>query len=304
MRASGTVSTTTHFAKRTDGGRLSSEIRRLSQPTVWLTFEPDPLTGIHNFTPSVIDEFQLILSEMKQWSGETQGINPSSPGYAVIQSSDPTYFSQGGDLSFFLECIRRRDARTLHGYSMRCLDVMMQWSAGFAADVHSISLVQGRALGGGFEMALSSDYIIAEEHSDFAFPEIMFGLFPCTGAMGLIASRCNAFVAERMMTRKRKPYSAQELLEIGLVDEICPTGEGEMAVERYIAEHARRRKSRMKIQQSRHRHSALSYQEGARIVDDWVETAMELNADEIRSLEMLIMMQRGGSLPEAPKRVA
>ncbi|MCF7222408.1 crotonase/enoyl-CoA hydratase family protein [Marilutibacter chinensis] len=304
MRVTASVSTPLQFAKSPDGGRLNSEIRRLSQPTVWLTFSPDPRTGIHNFTPSVVDEFQQILGEMKQWSGETQGINPSSPGYAVIQSSDPTYFSQGGDLSFFLDCIRRRDARTLHRYSMQCLNVMLQWSTGFVDDVHTISLVQGRALGGGFEMAISSDYVIAEEHSDFAFPEIMFGLFPCTGAMGLITSRCNAFVAERMMTRKRRPYSAQELFELGLVDEICPTGEGEIAVERHIAEHARRRKSRMKIQQSRHRHSALSREEGVRIVDDWVETAMELDADELRSLEMLIMMQRGGLLPEAPKQVA
>mgnify|MGYP002682632289 CR=1 FL=1 len=85
---------------------------------------------------------------------------------------------------------------------------------GLDAGAHSIALVQGDALGGGFEMALSTDYLIAEEHSSFGFPEIMFGLFPCTGAMGLLSARIGARKAERMMTNK-KIYSADELYDMG-----------------------------------------------------------------------------------------
>ena len=42
----------------------------------------------------------------------------------------------------------------------------------------TISLVQGDALGGGFESALSSDIIVAEESAQLGLPEILFNLFP------------------------------------------------------------------------------------------------------------------------------
>jgi len=147
-------------------------------------------------------------------------------------------------------------------------------------------------LGGGFEMALSTDYLIAEEQSSFGFPEIMFGLFPCTGAMGLLSDRIGARQAERMMTNKRI-YKARELHAMGLIDEICQAGEGELAVEQYIAEHSTRLKARLKVQASRYRHAPLNYEEGVRIVEDWVSTAMNLSPSEKRSLDMLLMMQQG-----------
>jgi DSF synthase len=127
----------------------------------------------------------------------------------------------------------------------------------------------------------------------------MFGLFPCTGAMGLLASRIGPHRAERMMTNK-KVYTAAELFEMGLVDEICPSGAGELAVERFVANHHQRLTARLKVQQSRCRHTQLDRAECVRIVDDWVETAMCLSADELRTMEMLIMMQaREAAAPSA-----
>ena len=46
----------------------------------------------------------------------------------------------------------------------------------------TISLVQGDALGGGFEAALCGDIIIAEKQARFGFPEVLFNLFPGMGA--------------------------------------------------------------------------------------------------------------------------
>ncbi len=152
-------------------------------------------------------------------------------------------------------------------------------------------------------MALSADYIFAEEQSTFGFPEIMFGLFPCTGAMGLLTRRIGAIQAERMMTNNRI-YTARELFEMGLVDEICPQGAGERAVEDYISRHAARQKSYLKVQQCRMRTAPLNYVEGMRIVEDWVELAMNLSGEEARALDMLIMMQEGGRQPQPTLRAA
>ncbi|MHC9085035.1 crotonase/enoyl-CoA hydratase family protein [Luteimonas sp. RIT-PG2_3] len=270
--------------------RVATQLRQLAERTLWVNFGPEPTTGVHNFTPDLLAEFQKLIGDMKIPAGAAGRGVGHPPPYAVIQSSHPTYFSQGGDLRFFLSCIQRRDAEKLREYSMTCLDAIHAWSTSFKSDMTTISLVQGRALGGGFELALSADYIIAEEQSDFGFPEIMFGLFPCTGAMSLLCERVSPRQAERMMTQK-KMYKAGELLEMGIIDEVCKQGSGELAVERFIQQHASRRKSRMKMRQASHRRASLDYAEGRQVVNDWVEVAMQLGPDEIRAMEMLIMMQ-------------
>ena len=278
--------------------RLSVETRRLQADALWITIGRDAATGLQNFTPALVQEFHGLVDGL-----QARRPREAAPNYAVVQSADPGYFSMGGDLRFFRDCIQRRDAATLRDYSMRCLELLLSWDGGIKDTTTAIALVQGRALGGGFEMALGMDYLVAEEHSSFGFPEIMFGLFPCTGAMGLLSTRIGARQAERIMTNK-KVYSAAELYDMGLVDEICATGEGELAVERFIANHSQRLKARLKVQQSRCRHTALDRAEGVRIVDDWVETAMCLSDNELRTMDMLIMMQAREAAAPASRQAA
>jgi DSF synthase len=278
--------------------RLSTQVRHLRADALWITLGRDRATGLQNFTPDLVQEFRGLVDDLHD-RRQSQPL----PHYAVVQSADPDYFSMGGDLRFFRDCIQRRDAAQLREYSMRCLDLLLSWSGKFKDATTSIALVQGRALGGGFEMALSMDYMIAEEHSSFGFPEIMFGLFPCTGAMGLLAARVGARNAERMMTNK-KIYSASELYDMGLVDEICPRGQGELAVERFVANHSSRLKARLKVQQSRSRMDAIEHAEGVRVVEDWVETAMCLSAEEMRSMDMLILMQSREAGMPGPRQAA
>jgi DSF synthase len=219
---------------------------------------------------------------------------PMPVNYAVMRSGHPDYFNLGGDLQHFRKCIRNKNRAGLVDYSTLCMDLMYQWSTVSCANTTTIALVQGRALGGGFEAALSADYIVAEEQSTFGFPEIMFGLFPCTGGMSLLTRRVGAFQAERMLT-SGKTYTAAELLALGVIDEVCPAGEGTLAVEKFIALHSKRRLARLMVQRSRNRMAPLSYQELSKVVDEWVEVAMGLSDEELRVMDMLIMMQEGGA---------
>jgi DSF synthase len=245
-----------------------------------------------NFSPELLhDVFELnsaIHTNGVTWvaNGAKQPIH-----YVVLQSAHPDYFSLGGDLAYFRECIRKRDHKALRDYSMLCVDMIFQWSSTLSQHATTIALVQGRALGGGFETALASDFIVAEEHSEFGFPEILFGLFPCTGAMSLLCQRVSPHQAERMMS-DGKIYSAAELKALGIVDEICPRGQGAVAVERLIAAHAKHRTARLMMQRGRHRLSPLNYMELQTVVGEWVEAAMGLSEDNLRVLDMLIQMQR------------
>jgi len=169
--------------------------------------------------------------------------------------------------------------------------MIYDWSTVLNRQATTIALVQGRALGGGFEAALAADFLIAEEHSEFGFPEILFGLFPCTGGMSLLARRIGVYQAERMMTNARI-YSAAELKALGVVDEICAQGQGAVTVEKLIAAHATHRIARLMLQRGRHRLTRLNYEELRTVVDEWVETAMTLGEDDLRVMDMLIRMQQ------------
>jgi enoyl-CoA hydratase/carnithine racemase len=88
-----------------------------------------------------------------------------------------------------------------------------------------IAAVNGFALGGGFELCMACDLIVAEEHATFGLPEVKRGIY--AGARGLvrIGQRLPMSVAlEVVMTGE--PLSARRAYQIGLVNRVVPSGEG------------------------------------------------------------------------------
>jgi DSF synthase len=261
--------------------------------TLWITLKRDPAQRTHSFTLPLLRELLELAQTLKTGAAHWlhQGcIRPVH--YAVLRSSHPEYFSLGGDLVQFRDCIRRRDRIALLDYSRLCLQLMREWMSASHPGMSTIALVQGKALGGGFEAALAADYLVAEAHSSFGFPEILFGLFPCSAALQLLARRLPLRQAERLLTSGRL-YSAAEMLDIGLVDEICPSGRGVEAVQRFIASHARRREARALLRAAAERINPPDFEEMARLAEQWVELALALPPDALHVMDFLIGLQRG-----------
>lgn len=243
-----------------------------------------------NFSPELLDALRCFDElERSGWQWQENG-QAGQVRSAVMTSEHPVYFSVGGDLAFFRECIARRDASALRNYTLQCVDAVYRWAMA-GATVATVAVVQGRALGGGFEAALGANHIIAEEQSEFGFPEILFGLFPMAGGMSLLGRRIGVHRAEKIM-REGRVYSAAQMLEMGVIDEICPPGEAAMAVRDYLQRHQGSQRARMMLQRAKQRMSPIDHEELRRVVDEWVETALALTPKEIRVLEALISMQR------------
>jgi enoyl-CoA hydratase/carnithine racemase len=83
--------------------------------------------------------------------------------------------------------------------------------------------VNGLALGGGVEMVLASDLVLASENARFAMPEIGLGVLPRTALARLseIVGRRNAL--ELILTRRR--LSADEAHTLGLINRVVPSTE-------------------------------------------------------------------------------
>ena len=277
----------------TSYSHIDVEFDRKKANTLWVTMKQNGAQPGHNFSLPLLHELRDVGRRLQAGPSKWRQDGLLEPvKYAVLRSGHPDYFSLGGDLRLFRACIQRRDRDALLGYSRLCVDMMVERCACSNADMSTISLVQGRAMGGGFEAALAADYLVAEEHSTFGFPEIMFGLFPCTGAMSLLTRRMPVHQAQRLMT-SAKVYSAYELHAMGLVDEVCARGEGVATVERYIERHANRRAARLSVRRAVERSCPLDVGELHQVVEDWVELALKLAPEELRVMDMLIGMQYG-----------
>jgi len=132
---------------------------------------------------------------------------------AILTGSGEKAFSAGNDLKV-----------TASGQKFPDL----KWKGGFGGITHRFDLykpviaaVNGLALGGGFELALASDIIIASDNASFGLPEPRVGLFAGAGGIHRLP-RMVPFKYAMGMMMSGKPIDAREAHRIGLVSEVVP----------------------------------------------------------------------------------
>jgi DSF synthase len=196
--------------------------------------------------------------------------------FQVLASNDARTFSLGGDLVYFIELIKAGNRDALCAYARTCIDIQFASVTHYDIPFTTIALVQGEALGGGFEAALSNNVLIAEESARFGFPEIHFGMFPGMGAISLL-TRKTAPALGRRLIMDRRVHTAEELHDMGIVDVLAPDGEGRAAVLNYMHRHTAIAPGLHGFQAAVDRVMPLSYDELNDIVEHWVDTALQLN---------------------------
>ena len=254
---------------------------------LWCEMEPK---GRPSVTPGLARESRDLQRSVKALFDdlETTGVRPFR--YMVWGSKTPGVFNLGGDLRMFARLVRAQDRQALRNYAIACIDVVHANAISLELPLITVSVVEGDALGGGFEAAISSDFIIAERPARFGLPEILFNLFPGMGAYSLIARRVSGIQAERMITSGRI-YSAEELYEIGLVDLLVEPGQARQAVYDLATRDGRRHAAQCAIYQVGRRVNPLSYKELHDIALLWVDTVLGLGDADLRKMERLAAAQ-------------
>ncbi len=242
------------------------------------------------FSRIVLGEI-LDVQERVKLHLSSHGDNQPEIRYLVLASAIPGVFSLGGDLDLFADLIRNRNRDRLLAYGRLCVECVFNNNTHVGNPrLTTISLVQGSALGGGFEAALSTNVLVAERSATLGLPEILFNLFPGMGAYSLLARRLDMARAERFLSSGRQ-YSAAELYDLGLVDVLAEDGQGVHAVNTFIRKHSRSRNGLLAIQQVRQRLAPLVFQELEDVVTIWVDAAMCLTERDLRTMEKLVAAQ-------------
>ena len=273
-------------------GRANSQYETEFEPatgTVWGYFNP---RGTACFSLGLLKNI-LAHDQRLAANGARVDIEgtPQEVNYYVTASRVPRVFNLGGDLALFVLLIKARDRDALAHYARLCIDnVYPRTQNFFSPTLIKIALVQGDALGGGFECALASDLIVAEESAQLGFPEILFNLFPGMGAYSLLARRIGMRAAEELILSGRI-LPAAKLHDMGVVDILAKDGEGQSAVCDWIAKNARRRNGIQAAFRARRQVHPVTREELDAITDVWVDAAFRLQERDLKMMGRIVRAQ-------------
>lgn len=216
--------------------------------------------------------------------GKTHQLN-----YSVLASGMSGVYNLGGDLSVFRDLILAQDRDHLFEYARLCIENI--WILyNMQAPVTTISLVQGQAMGGGLEGALSTHLMVAEKSALMGLPEVMFNLFPGMGALSFLSRKIGMQAAEKMV-KSGKIYTGEELYRMGVVDVLAEDGQGEYALNNWVKKNHRSLNSFQAINRAKRRVNPLTKEELYDITNVWVDAALRLDSRNLKIMERLVRAQ-------------
>ncbi len=193
---------TLQFSTVTRRGPIT--IVTLSRPEVYNALHTDAHVELH-------EVFNGFAADPEQW-------------VAIVTGAGDKAFCAGNDLKWQAAGGKRGWAASgFAGLTSR-----------FDCDKPVIAAVNGVAMGGGFEVALACDLIVASENATFALPEPKVGLAALAGGLHRLPRQIGMKRAMGMILTARH-VTAREGLELGFVNEVVPQGEAVAAAERWAA---------------------------------------------------------------------
>jgi len=160
---------------------------------------PDVMNALH---PPSHKEFDEVWNEFAQDDGLWVGIVTGAGDRAFSAGNDLKYQASGGDRSMGMP------SSGFAGLTSR-----------FDLNKPIIAAVNGVSMGGGFEIALACDLIIASDNARFALPEPKVGLAALAGGMQRLPRQIGMKNAMGMMLTGRH-VGAEEAKELGIVNEV------------------------------------------------------------------------------------
>ncbi|URN97536.1 crotonase/enoyl-CoA hydratase family protein [Leclercia adecarboxylata] len=247
--------------------------------TLWMMLRAQPRPC---FNHALIEEIMNLSWLVRQSGYEVD--------FWVTGSLVPDMYNTGGDLRFFVDCIENGRREALRAYARACVDCVHAASRGFDTGAITLSMVEGSALGGGFEAALAHHFLLAQRDARLGFPEIAFNLFPGMGGYSLVARRSGMKLAEELIY-KGESHTAEWHEQHGLVDVLFEPGQGYVATRTFIDTLQPKLNGVRAMLRARQRVLQLPRSELMDITEDWVEAAFCLQPKDIAYMQRLVLLQ-------------
>jgi len=258
------------------------------QKTLFSWMKPTPRACFSATLLEQIRESETLL-QLHRGRVNHEG-QPRDVAHVVCGSRVSGVFNLGGDLGMFVQAILRQDRQLLSYYAHLCVDNQMRRHRGFECGIATVALVQGKALGGGFECALACHTIVAERSATMALPETLFNLFPGMGALSFLGRRIGLRKAEQLIV-SGATFTASDLHDLGVIDEVVEDGMGVESVKTLLQQRHKRQNTFRSLAEAKLAYHTVTREELERIVDVWVEGALRLESRDLKMMTRLVRAQ-------------
>ncbi len=165
-----------------------------------------------------------MLGELEQFAAAIDALAPETSA-CIIYSERKHGFSAGADLrELYHGAAQLSEKERIAGVRAFLERIHAVFNAIDAAPFTTIAAVHGVCFGGGFELALTCDIIVADKMARFAFPELRLGLIPGFGGIPRLKRDLgNAFIRDLLLTGRS--VNAARAQSVGLVAQLAAEGE-------------------------------------------------------------------------------
>jgi enoyl-CoA hydratase / 3-hydroxyacyl-CoA dehydrogenase len=150
---------------------------------------------------------------------------------AIVFKGAGKAFIAGADIKFFVNNIKSDNIDKTYAFTRKGQDLLLRFEN---SSKMTIALVDGLSLGGGSEVALACQAIIATPNGSFGFPETNIGIFPGLGGMIRIERHLGLELAKYYIFTG-KTITAEEAYELGIVTKLVEPTEVDKAIKEVIA---------------------------------------------------------------------
>ena len=190
---------------------------RDDRDVLWLALDV-PETGVNTISRDVLEGLDQQLDSIAQ----------TPPKAVVIRSAKTGGFAAGADIGMFRDLDNPEDVDAMLTRGHAVLDRLE------ALDCPTVCVVHGQALGGGFEIALACDWIIAVDGASFGFPEVNLGLHPGLGGTFRLPDRIDPVEAMTHMLTGKTAHT-DKARSLGIADAVVEERHVEAAIRAAIA---------------------------------------------------------------------
>lgn len=185
------------------GGIPPVQLERRGRVAVLTLNRPEKYNAIDR---STVDALHSVLD----------GVDGDDEVGAVVLTGAGEAFAAGADVGFYA----RSDAAALTAFTDRC-NALCERISRFAVPV--VAAVHGLALGGGFELVLACDVVVAEDDAVFGLPEVSLGLLPGWGGTQRLTWHAGPARARWLMMSGER-LDAARAEDWGIVTSRCEPG--------------------------------------------------------------------------------
>jgi enoyl-CoA hydratase/3-hydroxyacyl-CoA dehydrogenase len=150
-------------------------------------------------------------------------------GAGIVIGGSGKAFVAGADIKFFVDNLRADAFQDIYSFTKDGQMTLRKLSGG---DKAVVARVQGLSLGGGSELALACDWIVASPKASFGFPETGIGIYPGLGGTQRLPRRVGLPLAKYLIFTGQS-LSAKKALNIGLCDDVTDFASLDQACEKW-----------------------------------------------------------------------